>query len=333
MNRLVRVWLVAALLLVGTAAPAAADPAGPTNYLSTIDSVEPPTPSIEVQMIGGDSFFEITQLEPVLIEVTGYEGEPYLRFRSDGVVEENRLSATTYLNEERYGAGDIVPDFVDNSADPQWEHVASEGRYAWHDHRSHWMNPQRPPGAEPGDTILEAVIPLVVDGTDVRITVSSTLQQPSSPIPWIAGTILGLLGVVVAGRTAIFGAVTAVAALVVGAIEFLSVPPETGPPITLWVPPALALVALALAAVADRRALNPLIELGLRLVAGVQLAVWALLGSSALWNSILPTRLAWPLHRFTVALAFVVGVGILAVAARRLWILLSAEPPPTVALS
>lgn len=320
-------WVVGAILVV-TAGPAAADPAGPTEYLTTIESVEPPTASIEVRMIGGDSFFEVTQLQPVLIEVVGYEGEPYLRIRADGIVEENRLSATTYLNEERYGAGDIVPDFVDNSADPDWVQVGSDGRYAWHDHRSHWMNPARPPGAEPGDTILEAVVPLVVDGTEVRVTIASTLQPSPSPVPWIAGGLFGLVGVGLMFflRSPIAGFGAAPWVLVAGIAEVFSVPPETGPAITVWLAPVLAFSALVGAALARWRSWNPLVEIGLVMVAGVQLFVWGLLGSSALWNPILPTSLSWPLHRAIVSLSIVVGAGMMAVAGRNLWLMLRTQP-------
>lgn len=320
-------WVVAAIL-VHTAGPAAADPAGPTDYLTTIESVEPPTASIEVRMIGGDSFFEVTQLQPVLIEVVGYEGEPYLRIKADGIVEENRLSATTYLNEERYGAGDIVPEFVDNSADPVWARVGSEGRYAWHDHRSHWMNPQRPPGAEPGDTILEAVIPLVVDGTAVRVTVASTLQPSPSPVAWIAGGLFGLVGVGLMFylRSPILGAAAAPWMLFAGLAEVFSVPPETGPAITLWLAPVLAFSALVWAALARWRSWNPLLEIGLAMVAGTQLFVWGVLGLSALWKPILPTELSWPLHRAIVALSVVVGAGMMAVAGRNVWVLLRTQP-------
>jgi hypothetical protein len=327
------------IVVVGVAAPVSADPAGPTEFLSTIQAVEPPTGSIAVRMIGGDSFFEVTQLEPVLIEVAGYQGEPYLRIDPDGVVAENRLSASTYLNQERYGAGDIVPEFVDNDADPEWVQVGTGGRYAWHDHRSHWMNSQRPPGAEPGDTILEAVIPLRVDGTDVAVTVVSILQEPASLLPAIGGAAVGLMGAVLLMRRQIvvMAVLTACLALIAGVVAVISVPAETAPPFTLWFPPALAVVALMGALLLLSRSSNPLSDLGLLLVAGSQLVLWGFLGLAALTNPILPTDLPWSLHRFVVALTLVVGVAVLLDAARQFWTLLRGMPvggpPPPVAAS
>jgi hypothetical protein len=327
-NRAAACLVVVFSFIAGFGAPASADPAGPTEYLSVIQSIEPATDSIAVRMIGGDSFFEVSQLEPVLIEIVGYQGEPYLRIGPDGVVEENRLSATTYLNQERYGAGDIVPDFVDNDAQPEWIQVGTGGRYAWHDHRSHWMNTQRPPGAEPGDTILEAVIPLRVDGTEVAVSVVSTLEEPASPFPTIGGAAIGLMAaVLLVRRQTVAPAVVATGlALMAGIVEVGSVPPETGPPFTLWFPPALGLAALIGAQVLSSRSSNPLSHPGSLLVAGAQLLLWSLLGRSALSNPILPTDLPWSAHRFIVAMSLVVGTAALLSAAHQLWTMLRGGP-------
>ena len=101
------------LLAGGTAH---ADPAGPTDYRSEILSIEPSTPSVSFEVIGGDSFVQMTADPGTEVLVTGYFGEPYLRFLADGTVEENRNSPTTYQNEERYGSD--APDFASADADP-----------------------------------------------------------------------------------------------------------------------------------------------------------------------------------------------------------------------
>ncbi len=80
-------------------------------------------------------------------------------------------------------------------AEPDWRPVAGGGIHAWHDHRAHWMSPVHPPGARPGDTVLEAVIPLVVNGSRVEVVVRSVLLAAPSPLPALAGT--GLTGVTI----------------------------------------------------------------------------------------------------------------------------------------
>ena len=62
--------------------------------------------------------------------------------------------------------------------------VATGGRYAWHDHRTHWMNPVHPIGRQPGDEVLDGTVPLIVDGgaTDVRVSV----RWMPGPSPWPA---------------------------------------------------------------------------------------------------------------------------------------------------
>jgi hypothetical protein len=104
-------WLAAAAVGVTVAlsigSPALADPAGPTDYRSEVVAVEPPTPTIEVGIIGGDSFVELTVASGTEVVVLGYQGEENLWFRADGTVWENRNSPSTYLNEDRLGGGEI----------------------------------------------------------------------------------------------------------------------------------------------------------------------------------------------------------------------------------
>ena len=102
--------LIASVLVVATVVLgpgiALADPAGPTDYETTITSVERAVDGIELRMLGGDSFIELT-VDGREVVVTGYRGEPYLWFRADGIVSENRRSESTYLNEDRYGEAEI----------------------------------------------------------------------------------------------------------------------------------------------------------------------------------------------------------------------------------
>lgn len=310
----------AAGLTVGLAigAPALADPAGPTDYRSEVVAVEPSMPTIEVGIIGGDSFFELTAAPGTEVFVIGYQGEDNLWFRADGAVWENRNSPSTYLNEDRLAGGEI-PAHATADAEPDWRQVASDGNFAWHDHRAHWMQDARPFGLGPGDQILESVIPLVVDGVDVEITVISTWQPAPSPVPAIVGLIAGVaLGAAVwvlrRSRLVLAVAAPAVAlALVVGVWQFLSLPPETEPRLVWWVLPAIAVVSSAVGLVAAWRGSTFVAEAAMLLV-GVELAIWGFVKRDGLSAAIVPTDAPQALDRFATTLALGAGVTFAAVA-------------------
>ena len=305
-------FLCVIILVAFAPAPALADPPGPTDYLSEIVSIEPPVNGITVRMIGGDSFVEL-QVEPgIRVDVLGYEAEPYLRFLSSGVVEINDRAPTTYLNEDRFAETEI-PNFAFVGAEPSWRAVASGGSYAWHDHRSHWMNEGRPLGSSPGDQILEAVIPMVVDGVDVEVTVISTWQPAPAPTPAILGGLVGMALVVATSRVrqpflplVIIG-FTAMLATAVGLIAWMSVPAETEPPWWLWAVPATSAGLVGYSGWTMRRGAASWV---LPAVAAVELALWAGLRWPWLVRAFLPTSLAFPLDRAVTAMTLVVGVGL-----------------------
>jgi hypothetical protein len=131
--------------VIGVPGHVHADAAGPTEFVTEIVSVEPAVPAIELTIEGGDSFVRIAVERGTEVVVLGYDDEPATLIDSDGRVFQNRRSFATYYNDERYGTDDI-PDIVDNDAPPEWDHVASGGAWAWHDHRAHWMGTEPPPG-------------------------------------------------------------------------------------------------------------------------------------------------------------------------------------------
>ncbi len=303
---------LAVLATVGIgAAPAFADPPRPTDYRSEIVSVTPQIDGLEVSIVGGDSFVDLDAGSHVVI-VPGYQGEPYLRFDADGTVSENVLSPAHFLNTDRYSEA-VVPPEADADAEPEWEVVATGGRYAWHDHRTHWMLEARPTGLGPGDQILDSIIPITVDGSPVEIAVISTWMAGPSHVPWIAsGLVAAVLG---AGATALGGRRTrlptgvslaaAGAAFLVGTWQTWSLPAETGPPFIDWV---LPLSAGVVAAAAFVRRWSPFTVRSLTLVASVQLLVWSVVRLDVLTHAILPTSAPFWFDRATTA-----GVGSLAV--------------------
>ncbi|MGA9278481.1 hypothetical protein [Ilumatobacter sp.] len=310
------------LALVVGGGTAHADPAGPTDYRSEILSVEPATTGVSLDILGGDSFVQLTAEPGTEATVVGYFGEPYLWFLPDGEVRENRNSPTSYQNENRYGAD--APDFATADADPDWETVARSGSFAWHDHRAHWMQPIRPAGQEPGDQILEQVIPITVNGEDVAVTVISTWEPEPSMLPAIIGGLLGAAVVAVAvwlsrrsAGWAIVLAPVALAALVAGWWQYTSLPAETGPRLVWPLLPALAVVAAVAAYPLRNR--SPFLAQAAGLVAASELVVWAFIKRDGLTAAIVPTGAPQWFERLVLVAAFVAGVGGVVLAISRLF--------------
>lgn len=315
--RLILASLVASIVALGAAGTAHADPAGPTDYQSEILDVQPPTSLVEFEIIGGDSFLQMTVPVGTDVQVVGYRGEPYLWFRSDGTVLENRLSPTTYLNEERFG--NSFPDFADPDAPPDWRDTGADGRYAWHDHRAHLMQPIPPPNTSPGDRIVESVVPIVIDGVETKVTVISVWQPEPSTIPlWaaaITGVAIGAIGIMLWRRRSSWtwlAVPLSIPALVLGVWQYTSMPPETGPRLVWWALPAVATIASIGAVLAARRA--PFAAVAATLAAGVNLALWGGVRRDGLTAAIVATDAPNALDRFGTLLALVGGAAIAALA-------------------
>ena len=168
------VVIITMLLLAG---PAHADPPGPTNYRTVVTGVSPAIEDIEVRVLGGDSYLELTSFD-VDVLLRGYdEQELYLRWLNNGTVEVNLNSVTHYQNQSRYGLGEEgLPNNVGADVPPNWEVVSTSGTYAWHDHRIHWMSPSTLPPNVDGSVDEPQLayewpepIRLQVDGRQVEI--------------------------------------------------------------------------------------------------------------------------------------------------------------------
>ena len=316
LRRLVAAVLLAALTLVGTAPAALADAAGPTDYRTDIVSIEPATAAIAVSMIGGDAFLRLEIVEPVEVVVLGYQAEPYLRFATDGTVYENRRSPAVWLNQERYG-DEEPPAFANAEARPEWFEVSTTGSYSWHDHRSHWMNPSPPPSAQAGDQVLEATVPIDVNGERITITVASYLLDSPSAFPAVLG-VVGALAIAAAlwgslGRPwrvsrALVALLVAGAAVLLGAVAFRSVPAETEPSALLWLLPAVAAVSALIVVVVRRRVATTVYLDGLVVAAGAALVGWGLFRFDAVRRALIPSDAPAPLDRLVIMLALVTGI-------------------------
>ncbi len=300
------------VLAVLPSSMAAADPAGPTDYRSEITEIIPATPEITAQVVAGDSFLKIEVLPGAEVIVKGYAAEPYLRIDAEGRVWENQRSPASYYNAERFGAD--IPAFADPTAEPEWKQTGSGHRWSWHDHRIHRMETFPPLNSSPGDQILDAVVPVLVNDQLVEIHVISVWVTPPSIFPVVLGGILGLLGIgwwlTKARRTGVTSRASlrsvaalclpaAVLALGIGLWQFVSLPASTGPLWTWWILPAIAMFASASAALGSR---SPKFSLGAALaISGTQLILWVWERRTGMWRAILPTDAPWWLDRAVTA--------------------------------
>jgi hypothetical protein len=332
---------VAAAVALGPVGTAFADPPVPGDYRASVVSVEPAVDGVDVRILGGDAFVEIEVVAGVAVEVPGYQGEPYLRILPDGTVEENRRSPTRWVSQDRYAASPVPPDATVD-AEPQWRVVGSDGRWAWHDHRAHWMGDRPPPGLSPGDQVLDGVVPLVVDGVPVDVRVIAVWVPGPDAAPTWAGAAVGFaasaLVVVRSGRrprrtgrdgrrngrrsavaTLAVAVLAGVMAAVVGLWQFRSFPPEAGSPVRGWLLPVTAVLAAVIASavvtVRPRSGAADLAVVAGALTAGVQLGQWWW-WRRAVWSEpVLPTDAPPWLDRSVTAGVAVVSVTLVVVAA------------------
>jgi hypothetical protein len=311
MVRLLRLLVLTFGVVVVTAAPAAADAAGPSDFRSEVtDLAGVDDHELEAEIRGGDSFLEVTVAEGHTVIVEGYEGEPYLRFQPDGTVERNRLSTATYLNDDRRGAGITVPadaQAADAETPPEWERIADGGTYAWHDHRVHWMQ-DASPNVDRGQPVGGAYdpwrVPLVVDGAKAEVQGTLIYEDAVSPLPYAGAALLsaGLLGWFGRGKglrvPAAVVVVVSLAAVVTGWSEFRSTPSGGGNPL-LWALAAVGLVTAIGAVALARRSAG--VVLALASVAA--LSGWALFRIQAVLKPVIPTDLPIAHDRTSIALA------------------------------
>ena len=305
--------LLGAALLLAPAAPAAADPPRPSDYRSTVTGIDPAAAVVRAEVVGGDSFLELTVDRGHEVIVEGYAHEPYLRFREDGTVERNRLSTTTYISRDRFGRTKPPPE-ADDSADPEWEKVASGGSFAWHDHRIHWMGTDKPAGYGPGDVIQDWVVSITVDGTPTQIKGTLVLAEEISPIPWfvlalLAGAAVVLLGLRWNGHAAVTARVAtlvaSLAALIAGWGQWSVAPPGSGVnPLVVAVPALGAVLAVAGLVLRGRQPWAPVATLA----SAAAVIGWGVLRADVLWKPVLPTDLPYNLDRACTALALGLSV-------------------------
>ena len=336
MNLVPARWRVLAALAVGLfvavtpAGIALADPAGPTDYSSQVVSIDPASPQIDVDIIGGDAFVSLTVQPGSAVTVYGYYGEPYLQILPDGTVQQNRRSPTVAQNQSRYGTSTPVEGTASDIADtlPEWETVGSGGSFVWHDHRAHWMSTSRPPGKGPGDTVVDDSIAMEVDGVPVSVRIVSTWMDPPSRVPLAAGALVAgfasLILLSVGKSQAWLLAAAGAAACGMGWWQFDSLPPASGPSTMWYILPGVAAASGVIALSFGRN----LVAHALVLLGGLELAAWVYLRRDGMVRALLPTDAPFWLDRAVTAAAGVAAVAAVLAGGINLFRLPGPEPEP-----
>ena len=302
-----------------TAPLAAADAVRPSNFETVIQEIDPPTPEIQVQVLGGDSYLQVTAQPGATVQIPGYDGEPYLRISADGQVEQNRRSPAVILNSSRgssmSGSAGIAtfPSGVSSKAPPDWQLVGSGGKVAWHDHRIHWMVSD-PPVVDDNRVAQDWLVPLTVNNQ--QITVTGQLLYLGNTFPWS-----GLLAVVCAAVAAflarrgtarlllLFGAALCAAALSLGGIvETVPAIQASQPLLETWLPLLLAGISAGAAGLAllAHRLSEQLRMLILPLVSVATLAGWVAPRVGLIWMPVVPSVFLGWIER--VGTALVIGI-------------------------
>lgn len=307
-RRLTQVALIAALFVAVTSSPAWADPAVPTNYRSRVTDMDPRPDGLAIQVTGGDAFLVAAVGPGHTLEVPGYFGEPYLRFDPDGTVWRNERSPARHINVARYGV--TLPPEADATASPEWIKVGGGGRYAWHDHRTHWMSRDLPPTitGDRAQLIFPWEFPVAFDGAEVLVhgeLVWFPSENPVGPL------FLGLLGLIPLawwrrGRTALMAAhlgVLGAVALFLATMQYAATPVDRGLAVELVLPAAAVVLALG-SLVLER---HPIRAVAARLLAATALVIWGWFAVATLTAPVLPSSLPPSVERTLVAMVLVSG--------------------------
>lgn len=279
--------LIGLAALIGSAAPAAAVTPRPTDYRSTVQSVEPSAP-ITVAVVGADTLLELRAEPGHEVVVAGYGDEPYLRIQRDGTTQVNQRSPAVSLNRSRDAdVGD--PNLTAVDGDPDWKTIGDGGQLLWHDHRIHAGD------AAAFEGVVDWAVPVTVDGTPVVVSGQLERVEPSSSVPFV------LLAVAVAVATWFAGhrrpRRVAGAALLLGSglaaatgfVEWASLPAEVARSAGVFLLP-LAAAVCATVGLAIRRRMPAMVALlgSASLLAGWLAFRWSILTRSVLISDLAP---------------------------------------------
>jgi len=202
LRRLAVLAAAVAVALATLGAPAQAHPAGvqlAVDYLTRVDGVTPAVPEVSVRFVADGSRLELRNDTGQVVEVGGYEGEPMLQIRPDGVWR-NVRSPSWYI--------DLPASAEKAAADAkgaaQWQQISGRPVVRWHDHRTVWHGSPPPQvRADPSHRhrVVDWTVPLRVAGGSAQIAGTVDWLPPPNAGTWWTVVLLltiaiGCLGLV-----------------------------------------------------------------------------------------------------------------------------------------
>lgn len=214
-----------AVAVLGPAVPAQAHPPGiqvAVDYRTVVTGIVPALTGVRARYVADGSRLELRNDSGRTVEVLGYQGEPMLQVRPDGVWQNTR-APSLYVD----SLGAPVNPEADPLAAPQWQQISTHPLARWQDHRA-WWHGSPPPQvqADPHrvQRVLNWQVPVRASGTTAQI--SGTLDWVPRPRPgqwWTAVLVLAVavaaLGLVapLSGRAVLVRAGLGGVAVAVGA--------------------------------------------------------------------------------------------------------------------
>jgi hypothetical protein len=114
------------------------------HYLAKIENFAPAVAGLTAAVDPRGEWIEVTNASGKTLTILGYAHEPYLQIGPRGV-QQNDLSVSVRLNQSLFGD---LSQVQLTQMPPAWRATATTNHVRWHDHRIHWMSPQRPPGVQ-----------------------------------------------------------------------------------------------------------------------------------------------------------------------------------------
>ena len=221
----------------------------------------------------------------------------------------------TYYNAERFGS-DEIPDIVDNNAAPEWAEIGSGGAGRGTTTAPTGWGPSLRSGSTPASRCRRRTSRWWSTASGSTSRCGPRCKPSPSSWPAIFGVLIGLqvvlLGALAGPATATLSSLLlAAAATVIGVVQFRSLPSETGPLLSWWLLPTIALVCTIFTILTYGR--WALLQSALALLTGAQLALWAFTRRATLTSAVLPTDLPFWLDRMVTGAALTGGATLVVV--------------------